>query len=540
VRRGIHRRQLALATGVVVLLARHSSAQDIWTAGTGDWFNAGNWSGRVPNSGLAALIDNGGTAQIISGSNAATAGIYLGKNAGDSGSLLLSAGTLTGGDEVGFNGTGYITQTGGTNDAGSFLELGVNAGSTGSYTLSAGTLSAGEIIGNSGEGTFAQSGGTNTYATGQFDLGEYPKGNGTYLLSGGTLENGPVFGGEIHVGLQGTGTFVQTGGMLFFVAYLEVAYGYGGANAQGTYLLSGGTITFAPQFSGEPGYERIGGDGTGSFTQSGGFNSTPNLQIEPTGNYSLSGGTLSVTQEYIGYNGVGSFTLTGGVNNVSGGFMVGDEGLLDFGIAGATRGSDYGVLSIAGAATLGGELDVALCNGFSPTIGQSFGHSDRRLNQRRLHHHQPPRRRRIVQSRRFVQQQFLRPDVFIHAGHRHCRAGPGRLCSARSRSRRNLGATTPGRTPHHQTLTIIAGSWALSPHSPTQLVANLISISGWASSHSLIFSSIRRIPSSLRRPWKLRTRTAPVPNTWAGRLNSRSGAVPGTTILNLPSVLDSE
>jgi hypothetical protein len=39
-------------------------AQTVWIDGTGDWFNAANWSAGVPNSTTNGRINNEGHAQI--------------------------------------------------------------------------------------------------------------------------------------------------------------------------------------------------------------------------------------------------------------------------------------------------------------------------------------------------------------------------------------------------------------------------------------------------------------------------------------------
>lgn len=47
-------------------------AQSNWTnPGTGDWYTPGNWSAGVPGAGVDAVIENGGTAVLSSGSGAA-------------------------------------------------------------------------------------------------------------------------------------------------------------------------------------------------------------------------------------------------------------------------------------------------------------------------------------------------------------------------------------------------------------------------------------------------------------------------------------
>ena len=42
------------------------------------------------------------------------------------------------------------------------------------------------------------------------------------------------------------------------------------------------------------------------------------------------------------------------------------------GLGGAAIGSQYGSLSVAGSAALGGTFTVALLNGFQPTLGEQF------------------------------------------------------------------------------------------------------------------------------------------------------------------------
>ena len=97
-----------------------------------------------------------------------------------SGSGLLSAPV----EYVGYSGTGTFTQSGGTNSIGNDLYLGANAGSSGTYILSgSGLLSAaGEYVGAPGTASFLQSGGTNT--TSLLAIGS----SGSYLLAGGLLQ----------------------------------------------------------------------------------------------------------------------------------------------------------------------------------------------------------------------------------------------------------------------------------------------------------------------------------------------------------------
>ena len=123
-------------------------------------------------------VANGGTGTFTqSGGNSSISGaLYLGHNAGDSGTYNLNgSGHLSAAyyEYVGYSGTGTFTQTGGNNSVGPYhyfgdgsLNLGANAGGSGAYNLSgSGLLSApSEYVGCSGTGTFTQSGGTNIIA----------------------------------------------------------------------------------------------------------------------------------------------------------------------------------------------------------------------------------------------------------------------------------------------------------------------------------------------------------------------------------------
>lgn len=56
---------------------------------------------------------------------------------------------------------------------------------------------------------------------------------------------------------------------------------------------------------------------------------------------------------------------------VRGGFTQAATATLEVSVAGTAPGQ-YGVLTVSGAATLAGTLDVALVNGYSPTAGDGI------------------------------------------------------------------------------------------------------------------------------------------------------------------------
>jgi hypothetical protein len=255
-------------------------------------------------------------------------GLNLGYNSGDSGTYLLTAGTLMGDSQevVGDGGTGLFNQTGGFNElAGGAPELFLagNSGSTGTYLLSAGslTISGFEYIGDEAVGIFNQSGGTHTLtnANGTLAIGVQSGANGTYLLSQGSLSNAgseTIGGNSSAVGL-----FNQSGGTHSLTnskSVLSIASAFA---SSGAYLLSAGSFSTA-------GSEEIGNGGAGTFNQSGGLNTLTNASgtfalgnaANSSGIYLLSGGTLSLAgNEYVGMSGAGTFNETGGTNSIGGG-----------------------------------------------------------------------------------------------------------------------------------------------------------------------------------------------------------------------------
>src|SRR4051794_37570869 len=85
-------RTIAVLLAASLSFAVSANAQTVWTnAGTANWFTAGNWSAGVPNSGVDAQVNNGGTARINSGTGAANS-VTLGLAAGNSGGLLVQTG----------------------------------------------------------------------------------------------------------------------------------------------------------------------------------------------------------------------------------------------------------------------------------------------------------------------------------------------------------------------------------------------------------------------------------------------------------------
>jgi hypothetical protein len=81
---------LVLAASNSIVRAQGSPPTTSWIGSKGDWFNCSNWSGVCPNPLVDAFINNGGQAQILTGSVPATAdSLTLGDQQGDSGGVVI-------------------------------------------------------------------------------------------------------------------------------------------------------------------------------------------------------------------------------------------------------------------------------------------------------------------------------------------------------------------------------------------------------------------------------------------------------------------
>jgi hypothetical protein len=259
-----------------------------WTVSSGDWSASMNWTSGVPVYGMDTYIDNNGGA-TLNLPGAACRVLYVGDTAG-SGTVDMIGGTLTWQSvSVGSSGNGIFTQSGGTsttvNPYYCNLFLGANTGGNGIYNLSGtGQLNAWcEDVGYYGTGTFVQSGGINIVSCNLY-LGATSSGSGSYSLSDDGLlsvDNQLIVGNN-----GGNGTFTQSGGTNTTYE-LDIAYD---AGSTGTYELSG-----SGQLSTE--VEFVGGTasvGSALFRQAGGTNTTSLLTIGKNGRYLLGGGILQI------------------------------------------------------------------------------------------------------------------------------------------------------------------------------------------------------------------------------------------------------
>ena len=372
-----------------------------WDGTIGAYTTATNWNPDVVPSNAAnqfLTINNGGTAQVVTGDAAEGAFLYLGLQPGNSGHLTINGGTMTLGEmRVGGleqipdlvtpsnpatpngGGTGSVVQNGGTvnltystgtepprqslwvGDAG--LAFGNTA--NGSYTIT-GTEAEQAVLlngiaNNDGifigtgvgtVGTFTQNAFTTVTSTGFVNVGRRGAA-GTYNLNGGTLNtlaggtSGALFVGDGDTnGIQTTsGTFNHNNGIFNIAGNATV----GRRGGDGFYNMVNGELN---QSSGT----LIIGDGStaaaapgtnGTFTQTGGDVNPTNLtvaQLSGTGVYTMSAGTLDVT----------TAMAVGSVGSVTAG-LLSANGTLN--------------LSGTGAITVGGNLNVSFGSNTTQTAG---------------------------------------------------------------------------------------------------------------------------------------------------------------------------
>ena len=202
----------------------------------------------------------------------------------------------------GYSGTGTFDQSGGSLSVNGPLYLGYGAGGSGTYILRGNAMltTYNQFVGYQGAGNFNQSGGTNTGEGSVLSIG-----NGSYTLSGsGVLKFWEV---EVSKGdfIQSGGTNSLTGSNCLLIV---------GNSGQGNYTLSGtGQLSAAS--------EVVGRSNLGTFTQTGGTNTTNSLTFGAysggNGTYNLNGGLL-VTKSLAKSSGSATFNFGGGTLQAGG------------------------------------------------------------------------------------------------------------------------------------------------------------------------------------------------------------------------------
>jgi autotransporter-associated beta strand protein len=260
--------------------------------------------------------------------------VYIGTEAGSTGTINLDSGTLNVGNDLVIgdgNGTGRFNMSAGTVTTGGWNFCG--RGSTGFMNIDGGSLTnTGRFyFGENGNGTAVQTGGTVSSAS-EVWIGQGATGVGSYSISGGTMSVGGWFaigreGGQGTLNISGSGTVVKNGGDATIV-------GSDAVGGTGTITQTGGTLTV------NGGELRIG-----AFSGAAG-----------TWNMSAGSATLAATVK-VGDTGAGTLNLSGGSIVANGGVRVGETG------SGAgTLGLNGGSLT-TNKLSGGGGTDVTTFNG---------------------------------------------------------------------------------------------------------------------------------------------------------------------------------
>jgi uncharacterized repeat protein (TIGR01451 family) len=320
------------------------------------------------------------------------------------GGASTGAFTTTGSGLIAFT-TGTHTLNAGTTLNGPGLRLtgatltgtGVNIMNGATLTWTAGTMSG------ASQTTTINSGGTIVFnGTGTLNQRTLAN-NGTFIFAGGTSFNlgaGAIFNNNAS-GLfddQNTGNDAIVWATNPPTSFNNAGTFRKSATAGTTTTLNGVVFNNTGVVDAQAGTIRIGaGTSSGNFNTAAGafiafFTGTHTLNAGNTftgaGTIQLAGGALTAPGGVFANGGTlaGTGTITGNVTNnaiiapglspglitINGNYAQNATGSLNIELGGAGAGSGYDKLTVNGAATLSGTLNVALINSFTPTGGQTF------------------------------------------------------------------------------------------------------------------------------------------------------------------------
>jgi hypothetical protein len=224
------------------------------------------------------------------------------------------------------------------------LYLGESAGQSGSLRVSAGSLDVTSgFVGRQGSGSVLQTGGDVWFR--DLAVAQYLAGHGEYELTSGTLE---VLSVE-YIGLQGSATFTQTGGSNT-TGKIDLAYDSSALDV--SYELQDGLM--------DVGRLNVGRSGRAAFTQSGG---TLTVDVLAVGNgstasgstFELEAGTVNAESAYIGDRGSATFTQRGGTFTLSDDLTLGNRSAASYPSSRGTYLLEGGDLTVQG--------DLLMANG---------------------------------------------------------------------------------------------------------------------------------------------------------------------------------
>lgn len=332
---------LATTALTTVLWTAPAVAADWIGAASRDWANGANWSGgTVPTLGDDTVVDttSPNAPTVTGGFGANTAQLYIGQT-----------------------GTGAVQVTNGSLFTDSHLWLGYNAGSSGTLSAtgpnSSVNVSGNLHVGHEGTGVFSLSEGAGFYGIYAFVGSNSADSKGSLTLDGAgttfTLNN------DLHVGLNGTGTLSVTNGARGSTSQLLLGTNIG---TVGTAMVSGAGSSWLAYS-----YLSIGHDGSGTLditnggVVSGGYTYGSFVGNEATGsgtvNVKGAGSQFSVSELSVGYRGTGVLNVTDGATAAASGFtalgyLFGSNGAATISGAGSVLNSPYVYVGHYGTGTL--------------------------------------------------------------------------------------------------------------------------------------------------------------------------------------------
>jgi T5SS/PEP-CTERM-associated repeat protein len=359
-------------------------------------------NGSLTISSASESTISGGATKVLIGNVAGSSGSVSVQGADSS---LSVAGPMT----VGVSGNGFLgAGTGGvialdnadqvTGEP--ILIVGEKKGATGSVFLDGNgtklTLAGPLLVGGAGAGSFTMSSGTQViFPPGQtidFALGSSPGGSGTAIVNGSSFVDGVT----LVLGGLGAASFTATNNAS--VQIFGFSAPFGGSGGQATITVDGSSWTNTGNIylgglsaSEPPSTLLVENDATMRVSQrmtifqsgtvtidTGGMMAVGSGDFGPAGSVRVStGGILS------GYGRVQGQVIVAaggkiypgdspGILTVEGAYQQEAGSTYSVEIGGTTAGLGFDQISVTGAASLGGTLQVRLVNGFTPSVGQTF------------------------------------------------------------------------------------------------------------------------------------------------------------------------
>lgn len=382
--------------------------QTLWTAGTGNWNTGANWTLGVPNAGSGtafdAIIENGGTAQLLAPPAGSVRRLRVGRAAG-AGNMLVDGVGLAVTENFhlneGFSGVSSVIVQNGGSVASPTTVIGHTGAGTSNFTVT-GTNSllnsSSLLVGSGGTGVLnIQNNGTVSSTALSIN------GTSTVNLNGGTLRFNTVSGLNQ---LNYTAGTVQLAGNRddVFGGILKSLYGgfvnipqNKGAIVEGTltlngeenFTVSGGSISAASIELGTTtgGYGRLVINNGGSVTSNGTLfaNSNPNSNASSI-LVSGAGSKLTVaTSLRVGMNHFGTLTIRDGAVVHVGGDISGNNLSRSVFLNGGTLRFtnafnletwlqyDSGTIQVSGNRSVGADQFISALFGGAPTIPTGKG-----------------------------------------------------------------------------------------------------------------------------------------------------------------------